>query len=202
MPIKPLLATVLWATIAVLITWATSLNYTAKNGPCRWWCTPLAIDGDALSYVGFALFLLTSFRVQEAYSRYMEAVRVWTNIGGTITSFTQYIVQAFPAGMFHNGDRERILAFLVAFPVALKRQLRREKDLRELKDVLTRSDLAELQNAPNMPAHCLYMLSAYCMHATKREHKFPQTFIVVSWELYLSPFTCILAIIIILNVIP
>lgn len=65
MPLKPLGFAVFWAIASVFITWGTSKGYTARDGPCRWWCTPLAIDGDALSYVGFALFLLTSFRVQE-----------------------------------------------------------------------------------------------------------------------------------------
>lgn len=66
LPVKPLLAAIFWAVCAVVITWATSRNYEPhKKGDCRWWCTPLAIDGDALSYVGFALFLLTSFRVSE-----------------------------------------------------------------------------------------------------------------------------------------
>lgn len=66
MPIRPLFISTMWAVIATVITWATRVGYPPhENGECRWWCTPLAIDGDALSYVGFALFLLTSFRVSE-----------------------------------------------------------------------------------------------------------------------------------------
>lgn len=66
MPVMPLAVSVLWAILAVVISWATSKGYAPnENGECRWWCSPLAIDGNALSYVGFALFLLTSFRVQE-----------------------------------------------------------------------------------------------------------------------------------------
>lgn len=108
----------------------------------------------------------------------MEAARVWTNIGGTITSFAQYVVQAFPEGMLHRGDRERILSFLVAFPVALKRELRRERDLSELKNVLTKKDLAHLQSASSMSGHCLFVLSGYMLKARERESHFPQTFIV------------------------
>lgn len=111
----------------------------------------------------------------------MEAVRVWTSIAGTITSFTKYVLQAFPEGTFHRGDRERILAFLVAFPVSLKRELRGERDLRELKSVLSGPDLAKLQNADSMPSYCLYILSAYCLHAKAQESRLPQTFIVVRY---------------------
>ncbi|CAN8066368.1 unnamed protein product [Agarophyton chilense] len=179
MPIIPLLSTTCWAALAVTLTWVSRRNYEPHlNGDCRWWCTPLAVDGNALSYVGFALFLLTSFRVSEAYGRYMEAVRVWTGIAGTVTSFTKYVVQAFPPGTFHRGDQERILGFLVAFAVALKRQLRGERDLRELKGVLIPEDLAELQNAPSMPSHCLYIISAYLLSAQRREDRLPQAFIV------------------------
>ena len=66
MPTKPLIAAVLWAIIAVVISWLTRKGYQPhEDGDCRWWCSPLAVDGEALSYVGFALFLLTTFRVQE-----------------------------------------------------------------------------------------------------------------------------------------
>lgn len=114
---------------------------------------------------------------------------MWTCIAGTITSFTKYVVQAFPDGRFHRGDRERILGYLVAFPVTLKRQLRGEKDLRELKDVLSVEDLAELQNTPDMPSHCLYILSGYCLHAKAAESELPQTFIVVCYISFLKPWT-------------
>lgn len=66
MPTRSLLVSIIWAIVATLITWASRADYPPhERGECRWWCTPLAIDGDALSYVGFALFLLTSFRVSE-----------------------------------------------------------------------------------------------------------------------------------------
>lgn len=68
LPIKPFLFSVGWSAIAVGITFWTSKNHTALNGKtCRWWCTPLHIDGSGLAYVGFALFLLTNFRVAEYF---------------------------------------------------------------------------------------------------------------------------------------
>lgn len=109
----------------------------------------------------------------------MQASRTWTDISGTITDFAKYVVLGFPEGILHRGDRERILSFLVAFPIVLKRELRNERDLRELKTVLAESDLARLQNADSMSAYCLYVLSGYMLKARRREHEFPQTFIVV-----------------------
>lgn len=109
----------------------------------------------------------------------MEGIRVWTGIEGTISSFAKYAVQAFQPGCFHRHDRERILGFLAAFPVALKRELRNERDLRELRNVLSAEDLTRLQNAPSMPSYCLYVLSAYCLEAKRTERKLPQSFLVV-----------------------
>lgn len=174
----PVLLSVSWAALAVYISYVVkhAVNYT-RDG-CVWFCTPLALDATTHSYVGFALFLLLGFRVNESYSRYMEGMRIWTSIAGTCTSTAKYFLQAFPPGMFHAGDRERMLGWLVAYPVALKRELRDERDLRELRNVLATEDLAELQNAPNMASHTLFVLSAYILRARTGERRFPQTFLV------------------------
>lgn len=81
--------------------------------------------------------------------------------------------------MFHEGDRERMLGWLVAFPATLKRELRGERDLRELKNVLAPEDLVDLQNAPNMASRTLYVLTAYILKAREMEDQFPQSFLVV-----------------------
>lgn len=117
----------------------------------------------------------------------MEASRTWTNISGTITDFSKYVVLGFPNGIIHRGDRERILSFLVSFPIVLKRELRNERDLRELKTVLSDADLARLQNADSMSSYCLYVLSGYMLKARRREHEFPQSFIVVSYHSFTNP---------------
>lgn len=109
----------------------------------------------------------------------MEASRTWTTISGTITDFSKYVVLGFPEGILHKNDRERILSFLVAFPVVLKRELRNERDLRELEKVLSEPDLARIQSAESMSSYCLYVLSGYLLKARRREHEFPQAFLVV-----------------------
>lgn len=62
MPIRSLTASIVSCVIVVIISFLLRRKY---DSPCRQWCTPIAVDSNALSYVGFALFLLTSFRVQE-----------------------------------------------------------------------------------------------------------------------------------------
>ncbi|KAI0562293.1 hypothetical protein FGB62_62g233 [Gracilaria domingensis] len=182
MPVIPLLVSTGWAALAVVITWLSRKNYEAHvKGECRWWCTPLAVDGDALSVSGARMFT-TGGRSEVKDANGCCSTPPLLLLLIELTSFAKYVVQAFPSGTFHRGDQERMLGFLVAFPVALKRQLRGEKDLRELKGVLSSEDLAELQNAPSMPSHCLYVLSAYLLAAQRRERRLPQAFLVVSFS--------------------
>jgi len=159
----PVAISVVWATLAVYIS--LLLKSRVRQAGCKWFCTPLGLGPTTHSYVGFALFLLMGFRVNESHQRYLDGLKTWTKIEGNVITLSKYILQAFEPDLFHKGDRQRILGWLVAFPVVLKRQLRDERDLRELKHVLAPEDLAQLQNAPNMPYRCLYVLSAYIMKA-------------------------------------
>jgi hypothetical protein len=167
-----------WATIAVLASWLFGRHWSKnKPGACRWWCSPISIDSAVASYVGFALFLLLGFRVNESYSRYMEAVRIWNDeISGTIAAFCTYASMAFNRGLFHERDRERILGLAAAFAVCLKRELRGEKDLRELKSMLSSKDLAEIQATSDMPGHCLYILNTYLVSSCFKDLKLPEPF--------------------------
>lgn len=54
LPLKPLAVTIAWTAVAVTASWALSHGYPPNHkGMCRWWCSPLSIDGDAHAYVGF-----------------------------------------------------------------------------------------------------------------------------------------------------
>jgi len=145
------------------------------------WKTP----PDYTDFLDQLLFLLLGFRVNESHQRYLDGLKIWNVIEGNVSTLAKYILQAFPPGTFHVGDRERMLGWLVAFPVALKRELRDERDLCELKNVMAPEDLAELQNAPtgNMASHSLYVLSAYIMKAHAHDKKFSPAFLMgmVRW---------------------
>lgn len=179
----PIMLSVIWSVVAVYVSML--LKSRVSQVGCKWFCTPLGLGPTTHSYVGFALFLLLGFRVNESHQRYLDGLKIWNTIEGNISTLAKYILQAFPPGTFHAGDRERMLGWLVAFPVALKRELRDERDLCELKNVLAQEDLAELQNAPTgtMPSHALYVLSAYIMKAHNHEKKFSAAFLMglVNW---------------------
>jgi len=179
----PIFLSVIWSVFAVYIS--RLLKSRVSQVGCKWFCTPLGLGPTTHSYVGFALFLLLGFRVNESHQRYLDGLKIWNVIEGNVSTLAKYILQAFPPGTFHVGDRERMLGWLVAFPVALKRELRDERDLCELKNVMAPEDLAELQNAPtgNMASHSLYVLSAYIMKAHAHDKKFSPAFLMgmVRW---------------------
>lgn len=147
----------------------------------HWWCSQLTIDSNVMSYVGFALFLLLGFRVNESYGRYLEGIRIWNDdIAGVTSAFATYVTMAFRRGFWHSGDRERILGLTAAISVCIKRELRGETNIEELKSMLCEADLAEIQQAPDMPGHCIYLLTAYLVEAMYNPPSKMSSFFIVS----------------------
>lgn len=172
-PFRTITAIFLWTVTVTVVSWLLGRNWRTEGDnalSCRYWCSPIAIDPSVASYVGFALFLLLGFRVNEAYSRYMEGVKLWNDdIAGVVAAFVTYVGLSFPRGTFHPNDRERIFGLAAAFAVTLKRQLRDETQLSELESMLSESDLAAIQKAPDMPGYCCYLLNAYLVEGCKKE---------------------------------
>lgn len=168
-PWKALAIIVAYSTFVVTVTFFAAKDWT-KNTPenctSRWWCSQVSVDPDIIGYVGFALFLLLAFRVNDSYGRWAEGIRIWNDdIAGTISAFCTYFTYSFRRGLFHENDRERVLGLTAAFAVALKRSLRGETDLRELESFLSKADIKSIQRSPDMAGHCLYLLNGYVISA-------------------------------------
>lgn len=146
------------------------------------------MDPAVASYVGFALFLLLGFRVNESYARYRKAVSLWNDdISGEIAGFCTYLTMAFRRGLFHENDRQRMLGLIAGYAVSLKRELRDEKDLRELKTMLCEKDLAQIQASADMPGHCLHLIHTYLVAAChKKELKLPAPFLPMLMQMTLN----------------
>lgn len=82
----------------------------------------------------------------------MEGLRLWTKMSGTIRITTVNVMQSFPSGGLYDGDRESLLGFIAAFAFALKGQLRDDRNLDELRDVLSQEDISQVQSEASMPA--------------------------------------------------
>lgn len=76
-----------------------------------------------------------------------------------------------PQGAWHPGDHERILAHVAAIPITLKQELRHERDLIELKGLLSQQDIGRIHIAGNMAMHCLDVLRSYCAMAMSHNEK-------------------------------
>lgn len=101
-------------------------------------------------------------------------MRLWVDIQNNLRIFFMHTAQAFERGLFHEKDRERICGLCAAFAVCLKRELREETDLRELKTMLGPSDLAGLQLSQEMSKRCLFLLNSYLVTAAQnKELKLP-----------------------------
>lgn len=168
-PWKALSVIMVYSTFIVIVTYFAAKDWsenTPEKCSSRWWCSQISVDPAVIGYIGFALFLLLGFRVNDSYGRWVEGIRIWNDdIAGTISAFCTYFTYSFRRGLFHENDRERVLGLTAAFAVALKRDLRNETDLRELEPFLPKADIKDIQRSPDMPGHCLYLLNGYVISA-------------------------------------
>lgn len=109
-----------------------------------------------------------SFRVNEAHGRYQRGLAEWDEgVGTALPSLALQIGRLFEPGTWHPGDRARLFGLLAAFPVALKRSLRREAVAPELSRLLGPADAGRVVSGG--PACVLDVVNAYVLSAA-REH--------------------------------
>jgi hypothetical protein len=163
------LLSLLWSALVVSMSHLESRSYTGGGKDCQWWCSRVSVDASASTYAGFPLFLLLGFRVNEAYGRYLEAATIWgVELKMHVIQFLTQVGTAFRPGLFHTNDRERIFAITAAFVETLKRDLRDERDLGEVRYMLSKADAENILSADDMPDYCLFLLNAYVLKAASK----------------------------------
>jgi Bestrophin, RFP-TM, chloride channel len=169
-PYKTVCAACLWSTLVVTMSYLESRwHNSGRAGHCDWWCSRVSVDPSASTYAGFPLFLLLGFRVNEAYSRYMDAANIWhVDLKLNTVQFLTHVGTAFRPGLFHENDRERIFALVAAFVETLKRMLRDERDLGEVQYMLSTTDAEDILSADDMPDYCLSLLNGYVLQAAAK----------------------------------
>jgi predicted membrane chloride channel (bestrophin family) len=70
---------------------------------------------------------------------------------------------------FHANDRERIFALAAAFVETLKRDLRDERDLGDVRCMLSKADAEDILSADDMPDYYLFLLNAYVLKAAGKQ---------------------------------
>jgi hypothetical protein len=168
-PYKTVCAALTWSSLIVVTSYLESRVHKSHLTNCQWWCSRISIDSSATTYAGFPLFLLLGFRVNQAYTRYMEAATIWNvELKQNTVQFLTQVGLAFRPGLFHENDRDRIFALVAAFVETLKRTLRGERDLGEVQYMLSKKDAADILAADDMPDYCISLLNAYVLEAAAK----------------------------------
>lgn len=169
-PIKRFRTTIPWIMLIIQLVWSvvvTAIAYvvvrdrggntlTSSFWNSLWLLTPTVVSG-----VGWALFVLLGFFIREAANRYREALLRWGTISALLKQVIRQLVQAYPEGTWHPGDHDRMVAHLIAYPIALKMTLREERDGKQLMKVLNTRDVDDIIEAESMHLHCSQVVRAY-----------------------------------------
>lgn len=69
--------------------------------------------------------------------------------------------QVFAEGHWHVNDRDRILAHMMAYPIALKMMLRGEREREQLEKILHPLDVDDVIQSQEMHIHCTRVIRGY-----------------------------------------
>lgn len=106
--------------------------------------------------------MLLGFYVNVAFGRYHRAGDAWgDDLRAACHALAAQISTFAPAGTWHEGDVDRLLAHIAAIPVALKMELRHDRNIVELKGLLSQQDIGRMHCATNMAQHCLDVVRSY-----------------------------------------
>lgn len=158
---------VVWSCLAVALSYVLSFSWsTSRRSQCRAWCSPVDISNDILVTVGFALFMVLSFRASNGNVQYEAGAALFGAIRKTVRNLAVEIVQCFKAGTWHEGDKERLIAHLVQLPIALKNAtIGKETAGGQWKGLLSEQDEAELESASCEVQYILNLLEAHMLTA-------------------------------------
>lgn len=160
-----LVAVIAWTTFACIISYITR----SKDLNGYWWKSFISVDPSVATYISIATFAVLGFYVNAAFERYWAAGQVWTGkLRCSCHALAAQLLSYYPKNEVHQDDHCRIIGHIAAIPLALKSELRRSRDLRDLKGLLSTSDVARIQYADSMTAHCINVLRSYYVRVMNR----------------------------------
>lgn len=176
-PFKMIWRTFPWRTLSIQLVWSSivtvsvyfiSLHWTASGDRSKlstftteFWQSPINVSSKAFEGIGWALFVLLGLYIREANKRYFKAQVSIQRACASLKRVVRVVRQCYPAGMWHADDHDRIMAHLVAYPVALKMTLRRERSADQLKPLLHPNDVIDAVSADLVHLHCSRVVRAY-----------------------------------------
>lgn len=155
----------LWSTTVVIVAYfvaketpPNSTSFTLSN---QFWLSRIIVTPAVAYTLGWAVFVLLGLFVSEASTRFHTARSSIFTVGSQLYFLLRKLRHGYPAGTWHPGDRERIAAHLIAYPLALKMSLRNDRSPEQLRPFLHESDVHDVINADTMHVHCLRVVRAY-----------------------------------------
>lgn len=159
-PIWNVLFALGWTTFACVISYISRRR--DLDDKVIWWRPFISVSPDVGIYVSLGSFTVLGFFVRAAFLRYDGAGNIWGDfLRGSCHTIASTFMSYWPANEVHVGDKKRILGHLAAIPVALKCDLRGSRDLRELRGLLSSSDVARILYARTMSTHCVTVVRSY-----------------------------------------
>lgn len=160
----PLIIFTAWSAVIVFLTYALSQRLdTPRADGDRWWSAQVPLTNTALGYFTMSMLLLLSFWTTHAFARVFRAIRLWTvSVRINVEYVARVATHVLRPGLWHVGDRERLLAHLAALPLAMKLHLRAERSVEQLNDLLSADDVEAFASDPRpYPVHCMDVLLSY-----------------------------------------
>lgn len=159
-------AVIVWSCVSVAASYALSFVWdVARRSQCRAWCSPIDVSGDILVNVGFALFMILSFRASSALRGYESGAALLDDVRRNLRHLALEFVQVFTPGKWHEGDKERIIAHLAQVPLALRDEMIGSGDASDekIRGLLSSEDLKTLEASSNKIDHLLNVVEAYVL---------------------------------------
>lgn len=189
--VRKLWRTLPWLTLLIQIIWTgavvTAAYFLSKHlhgekpdAPkstltTDFWASKLNVSPTVVNGVGWALFVLLSLYIREASQRYESAQVALLRATAALKRVVRVVRQAYPRGTWHDNDTDRILAHLVAYPIALKMTLRRERDVEQLLPLLHADDVSDVVGADLVHLQLTRVVRAYFSAAEDDAHAFQLT---------------------------
>ena len=159
MPLIPVAVTMIGSAV-ILFVWVFIGD--AKKGE-------VLADSSMHTLIGLAAFFLLSFRANASYDRWYEGRKQWGMVINRTRDLARQFTQIVPNDAVEGGVWRRALGHIVAFAVTMKRHLRDERGLMELRDVLSQNDVDAILASAHMPLHAIDVLGSYIEQARRRE---------------------------------
>lgn len=175
-----LLRTIPYQMLLVQLPWSALVTFFAyfmadKTEPYTtfsksFWDTRVSVSTTVSYGVGWAVFVLLGFFIREAADRFREAQCNLASVSDILEQSMRHIVQVYPPGTWHPGDQGRLVAHLVAYPIALKMTLRGEREAEQLATILHEDDIRDVLRADSMYIHCMQVVRSYLTAAEDDQH--------------------------------